>query len=212
MIASSKTGKEYKVGEVGLLTPTPHPCPALYPGQVKTVFFSKHCSLVPQKVGFITCSMRKATEAVLGDTLHQANHPVAPLLDIQPSKPMVYAGVYPFNAAEHKELKMALEKLCLNDSSVTVMVETSPALGQGWRLGFLGVLHMEVFTQRLDQEQQVQVVITAPSVPYRMKIGPLGPVELRGTDITASNPSEFLQRPQVAKNLAIQNLELSSGG
>ena len=78
---------------------------------------------------------------------------------------MVYAGVYPFNATEHKDLKVALEKLCLNDSSVTVMVETSPALGQGWRLGFLGVLHMEVFTQRLDQEQQVQVVITAPSVP-----------------------------------------------
>ena len=143
--------------------------------------------------------MRKATEAVLGDTLHQSNHPVAPLLDIQPSKPMVYAGVYPFNATEHKDLKVALEKLCLNDSSVTVMVETSPALGQGWRLGFLGVLHMEVFTQRLDQEQQVQVVITAPSVPYRMKIGDQGPTEMRGTEITASNPSEFLQRPQVCR-------------
>jgi elongation factor 4 len=141
--------------------------------------------------------MRKAREAVLGDTLHQKDHPVTPLLDIQPAKPMVFAGVYPFNASEHRDLKLALEKLCLNDSSVTVMVETSPALGQGWRLGFLGVLHMEVFTQRLDQEQDAQVVITAPSVPYRMLLNDNNSLELRGKEITASNPSEFLDKREV---------------
>ena len=143
--------------------------------------------------------MRKASEAVLGDTLYLTNHPVEPLLSIEPAKPMVFAGVYPFNASEHRDLKLALEKLCLNDSSVQVTQETSPALGAGWRLGFLGVLHMEVFCQRLDQEQDAQVVITAPSVPYKMKLNDRYPkAELRGTEITVSNPAEFLDKSFVA--------------
>jgi len=182
-IASSKTGREYKVGEVGLLTPSQHPCPALYPGQV----------------GYLMCNMRKAREAVLGDTLHLAGRPVTPLLDIQPAKPMVYAGVYPFNASEHRDLALALEKLCLSDPSVALKAETSAALGQGWRLGFLGVLHMEVFTQRLDQEQQVQVVITAPSVPYTMVLGARAGREQEGREVLASSPAEFLERPQVVE-------------
>jgi len=182
-IASSKTGREYRVGEVGLLTPSHHPCPALYPGQV----------------GYLMCNMRRAREAVLGDTLHLAGRPVTPLLDIQPAKPMVYAGVYPFNASEHRELALALEKLCLSDPSVALKAESSAALGQGWRLGFLGVLHMEVFTQRLEQEQQVQVVITAPSVPYTMVLGAGAGREQEGREVLASSPGEFLERPKVAE-------------
>ena len=142
--------------------------------------------------------MRKAQEAVLGDTLHLKDRPVTPLLDIEPARPMVFAGLYPFSGAEHKDLKVALEKLCLNDSSVSVSVETSAALGQGWRLGFLGVLHMEVFTQRLDQEHDHQVVITAPSVPYKMKVGPMGPKELQGQTLTISNPVEFMDKKVIS--------------
>ena len=83
---------------------------------------------------------------------------------------MVFAGVYPFNQSETKELKAAIERLTLNDRSVGVSMETSLALGQGWRLGFLGILHMEVFTQRLEQEFNAQVIVTAPSVPYQIRI------------------------------------------
>ena len=72
-------------------------------------------------------------------------------MSIEPAKPMVFAGVYPFNPGELKELKAALEKLCLNDNSVSLHMETIIALGQGWSLGFMGVLHVEVFTQRLEQ-------------------------------------------------------------
>ena len=92
-IASSKTGREYKVGEVGLLTPSQHPCPALYPGQVLlllllllTLFFTLLFTLtilLLLQVGYLMCNMRKAREAVLGDTLHLAGRPVTPLLDIQ---------------------------------------------------------------------------------------------------------------------------------
>ena len=85
-------------------------------------------------------------------------------------QPMVFAGVYPFNQSETKELKAAIERLTLNDRSVGVSMETSLALGQGWRLGFLGILHMEVFTQRLEQEFNAQVIVTAPSVPYQIRI------------------------------------------
>ena len=83
---------------------------------------------------------------------------------------MVFAGVYPFNQSEIRELKAAIERLTLNDRSVSVNVESSLALGQGWRLGFLGVLHMEVFTQRLEQEFNAQVLVTAPSVPYHITL------------------------------------------
>ncbi len=83
---------------------------------------------------------------------------------------MVFAGVFPFVSKDLPKLKEAMEKICLNDASVTVEKDSSPALGSGWRLGFLGVLHMEVFSQRLEQEYGASVVLTSPSVPYRLNI------------------------------------------
>ena len=91
---------------------------------------------------------QSAREAEIGDTFHSRDKKVEPLMTIEPAKPMVFAGVYPFNQSEIRELKAAIEKLALNDRSVDLNMETSMALGQGWRLGFLGILHMEVFTQR----------------------------------------------------------------
>eukprot|EP00092_Neocalanus_flemingeri_P039370 GFUD01042865.1.p1 GENE.GFUD01042865.1~~GFUD01042865.1.p1 ORF type:complete len:642 (+),score=216.87 GFUD01042865.1:140-2065(+) len=182
-VVSSKTGKEYKVKEVGLLTPSPHPCPALYPGQV----------------GYLISSMKTASEAVIGDTFFAKDRPVDPLLSIEPAKPMVYAGVYPFNPGELKELKVALEKLCLNDNSVSISMETSIALGQGWRLGFLGVLHMEVFTQRLEQEFNAQVVVTAPSVPYKIRMKDEGTKKRTGQELLVANPSEWVGRMDAAE-------------
>jgi translation elongation factor EF-4 len=105
------------------------------------------------QVGVFTCSMRSANEALAGDTFHAKDRPVESLGEVVTPKPMVYAGFYPQEPSELNKLKGAIEKVCLNDSSVTVMMESSLAMGSGWRLGFLGVLHMEVFSQRLQQEQ-----------------------------------------------------------
>jgi len=176
VVVSSKTGKEYKVKEVGLLTPRVHQCAALYPGQV----------------GYLVTNMKSAREAEIGDTLYAQNKPVKPLIDIEPAKPMVFAGVYPFNQSETKELKAAIERLTLNDRSVSVTMESSLALGQGWRLGFLGILHMEVFTQRLEQEFNAQVIVTAPSVPYNIRVK--DPRVTEGVVTTVSNPSDWVEK------------------
>ena len=99
---------------------------------------------------------QSAREAEIGDTFHSRDKVVQPLMTIEPAKPMVFAGVYPFNQSEIRELKAAIEKLALNDRSVSLNMETSLALGQGWRLGFLGILHMEVFTQRFVDKCKLQ--------------------------------------------------------
>jgi len=105
---------------------------------------------------------------------------------------MVFAGVYPFNQSETKELKAAIERLTLSDRSVSVTMESSLALGQGWRLGFLGILHMEVFTQRLEQEFNAQVIVTAPSVPYNIRVK--DPKVTEGIEMTVSNPSDWVEK------------------
>ena len=127
--------------------------------------------------------MRSSTEAKVGDTLFKKGLiDVQELVSFRKSKPMVFAGVYPMDQSETAALRSALDKLTLNDSSVTVAKESrcvkirrynflfnnsticSAALGQGWRLGFLGLLHMEVFNQRLEQEYGAEVIVTVPSV------------------------------------------------
>jgi len=186
VVVSHKTKKEYKVKEVGILTPGPQPCPQLFPGQV----------------GYLVTNMKSAREAEIGDTLHSKDKPVSPLISIEPAKPMVFAGVYPFNQSEIRELKAAIERLTLNDRSVSVNVESSLALGQGWRLGFLGVLHMEVFTQRLEQEFNAQVLVTAPSVPYHITLKDKQKRSEAGETIIVSNPSDWQD-----KRFAIEYLE-----
>lgn len=115
--------------------------------------------------------MRSSKEAIIGDTvfLKSLNPPEA-LTKIKSQQPMVYAGVYPSDQSKHVALRSAIEKLVLNDCAVTVTIDSSPALGQGWRLGFLGLLHMEVFCQRLQQEYDTEPIITAPSVTYQLRL------------------------------------------
>ncbi|CAO2639751.1 Translation factor Guf1, mitochondrial [Lemmus lemmus] len=150
-IVSAHTKKTYEVNEVGILNPNEQPTHKLYAGQV----------------GFLIAGMKDVTEAQIGDTLYLHNHPVEPLPGFKSAKPMVFAGVYPIDQSEYNNLKSAIEKLTLNDSSVTVHRDSSLALGAGWRLGFLGLLHMEVFNQRLEQEYNASVILTTPTVPYK---------------------------------------------
>ncbi|XP_069677973.1 translation factor GUF1 homolog, mitochondrial [Periplaneta americana] len=175
-IVSTHSGKSYEVKNLGLLRPHEEPVTKLLAGQV----------------GYLTCNMRSTQEAHIGDTLHHNNVSVSVLPGFKPTSPMVFAGVYPMDQSQHVTLRSAIEKLVLNDSAVTVTIDSSPALGQGWRLGFLGLLHMEVFNQRLEQEYNAQAVITAPSVTYKAKIFGEKNLRLYGKEeITITNPVNF---------------------
>ncbi|KAM9741818.1 translation factor GUF1, mitochondrial isoform 6-T6 [Menidia menidia] len=150
-IVSTHIGKTYEVNELGLLQPEEHPTQRLFAGQV----------------GYMIAGMKDVKEAQIGDTLHLQEQPVEALPGFKPAKAMVFAGMYPMDQSEYPGLRSAIERLTLNDSSVTVQRDSSLALGAGWRLGFLGLLHMEVFNQRLEQEYNASVIVTAPTVPYK---------------------------------------------
>lgn len=151
-IQSYTTGKSYPVKTISLLQPLETAVTKIGAGQV----------------GLISCTMRHSTESIIGDTIYLKNTKVAPLTKFKPPQPMVFAGIFPSDQSKHVGLRGAIEKLILNDSAVTMKKDSSPALGQGWRLGFLGLLHMEVFCQRLEQEYDAGPVITSPSVTYRV--------------------------------------------
>ncbi|KAJ2946196.1 hypothetical protein O0L34_g5130 [Tuta absoluta] len=111
---------------------------------------------------------------------------------VPPVKHMVYAGIYPADQSQHTLLSDSIKKLALNDSAVSVMVDSSPALGQGWRVGFLGLLHLDVFTQRLFQEYKAEAILTAPSVPYKVKIrGAKLIKQYRSEEILITNPLQL---------------------
>ncbi|XP_071486111.1 translation factor Guf1, mitochondrial-like [Diadema antillarum] len=150
-VTSAHSGKTYEVHDLGVMHPEPVSTEELYAGQV----------------GYVVPGMHNIKEAHMGDTFYHPNSPVQPLPGFKAAKPMVFAGLYPIDQSEYLSLRSAIERLTLNDSSVSVSRDSSPALGQGWRLGFLGLLHMEVFNQRLEQEHNANVIMTVPSVPFK---------------------------------------------
>jgi len=151
-ITLAQSGKKYEVLELGLMFPDQQPREALYPGQV----------------GYLITGMKTVKEARVGDTLYHTKKAVEAFPGFKPAKPMVFAGIYPTISAEFENLQDAIEKLTLNDASVTVEKKSSDALGLGFRCGFLGLLHMDVFRQRLEQEYGLDVIATAPSVLYKL--------------------------------------------
>ncbi|KAG8947680.1 Translation factor guf1 mitochondrial [Tulasnella sp. 424] len=119
-------------------------------------------------VGYVACNMKQSSEAHIGDTFYRMGEPVEPLGGFKQSKAMVYAGVFPVDSNDFPKLEESIARLTLTDRSVSVQRESSAALGQGCRLGFLGTLHMDVFRQRLEDEYDANVIITSPSVPYEI--------------------------------------------
>ena len=113
--------------------------------------------------------MKTVREAAVGETLFDPSQQdkVVPFPGFSAIQPTVYSGLFPVNSSDYDDLRMAVERLCLNDPSVVITPDSSTALGLGWRVGFLGVLHMEVFSQRLEQEYDAEVILTAPSVEYK---------------------------------------------
>jgi GTP-binding protein LepA len=142
-----------EVEQLGVFTPKPLPVESLAAGEV----------------GFVIAGIKKVSDVAIGDTLTDAKDPAPePLPGFKEIKPMVFAGLYPVDADQYAELRDALEKLRLNDSSFFYEPETSTALGFGFRCGFLGLLHMEIVEERLEREFNLELLITAPSVRYRV--------------------------------------------
>lgn len=177
MITLAHEGLEYEVLELGLMYPDQQPMDALYAGQV----------------GYLITGMKTVREARVGDTLYHSRFPVKPFPGFKPAKPVVFAGIFPVDASEFELLRDAIEKLTLNDASVTVEKKSSPALGLGFRCGFLGLLHMDVFKQRLEQEYNVTVIATAPSVLFKVKM------EHTGETIDVETPSDFPDPSQISE-------------
>ncbi|MBP7416201.1 MAG: translation elongation factor 4 [Pyrinomonadaceae bacterium] len=147
------TGREYLVETIGVNRPRPTPIGELGPGEV----------------GFLTASIKTVADVEIGDTITDAARPVAePLPGFQEVKPMVFAGLYPIDAAQYEDLRDAMEKLRLNDASFFFEPESSTALGFGFRCGFLGLLHMEIVQERLEREFNLELITTAPGVRYRV--------------------------------------------
>ena len=137
-------------------------------------------------VGFIEASIKEVKDARVGDTITSANHPTdAPLSGYKEVLPMVYSGIYPAEGESFDKLRDALEKLQVNDASLVFEQENSQALGVGLRSGFLGLLHMDIITQRLEREYDLNIIATAPSVIYKVK--------LKGVEneVEIQNPNDF---------------------
>ncbi|KAJ1917375.1 Translation factor guf1 mitochondrial [Mycoemilia scoparia] len=153
-IVSSHSKTKYEVAEIGIMHPEQTPTTSLHAGQV----------------GYFVCNMKSIVETHVGDTFYHVDAPVKPLPGFVPAKSMVFAGVFPIDASDFVRLDESIKQLILNDSSVSVQKETSAALGQGFRLGFLGTLHLDVFRQRLEEEYDTNVIITHPTVPYKDEV------------------------------------------
>ncbi len=175
-IRSMATGNEFDVTEVGVFTPQLRPVEELTAGEV----------------GYIAASIKSVAETKVGDTITGAERPAAqPLSGYKQVNPMVFCGIYPADGADYDDLRDALDKLRLNDASLSFEPETSVALGYGFRCGFLGLLHMEIIQERLEREFDLDLVTTAPSVVYRVRL-------LDGSERTIDNPTNLPPAAEIA--------------
>src|SRR5215470_11847963 len=146
------TQKDFEVLAVGAFSPHPSELETLSVGEV----------------GFVIANIKQVADTKIGDTITESERPAPALPGFKNVKPMVFAGIFPTDSARYTELREALEKLALNDSSFTYEAETSLALGFGFRCGFLGLLHMEIVQERLEREYNLDLIVTAPTVRYRL--------------------------------------------
>ncbi|XP_078324001.1 translation factor Guf1, mitochondrial-like [Crassostrea virginica] len=168
--------QHFDVQEIGILYPEPTPTNTLLSGQV----------------GYVIAMVKSSTGTLVGDTMYHKSTPVDPLPGFRPAKAMVFAGIYPIDQSQYDKLRESITKLTFNDSSVSVTQDSSAALGPGWCIGFLGLLHMDVFKQRLEQEFDANVIITAPNIPYKVKIfGAKNIKYYKGEELTILNPCKL---------------------
>ncbi len=190
-ILMMSTGGIFEVTEVGIHNPKEQEVSELTVGDV----------------GYICASIKNVSETRVGDTITLADNPASkPLPGYRKLNPMVYCGLYPIDSSKYNDLREALEKLELNDSSLQYDPETSQALGFGFRCGFLGMLHMEIIQERIEREFNIDIIATAPSVIYKIEL-------TDGTKIDVSNPSEMpdpqkinqIKEPIVKSSIMVPN-------
>jgi GTP-binding protein LepA len=163
------TGASYGVDGVGVFTP------------MKT----DTASLGPGEIGFLNASIKQVRDTRVGDTITEEKRPTTDMLPgFKPAVPVVFCGLFPVDAADFEDLRDAVERLALNDASFSFEMETSAALGFGFRCGFLGLLHLEVIRERLEREYGVDLITTAPSVVYKMGL-------TDGTEVELHNPADM---------------------
>ena len=171
------TGKEYDADEVGVLRLNMEPCKELSAGNV----------------GYIISGIKSSKEVRVGDTITHVAEPCdKPIEGFEAVKPMVFAGVYPVDTDDYEELRASIEKLQLNDASLTFEPESSLALGFGFRCGFLGLLHREIVQERLTREFNMDVITTVPNVQYKVKL-------TNGSEIDVYNPSGMPEPNNIAE-------------
>ena len=152
-------------------------------------------SLKAGEVGYLYASIKSISDVLVGDTITLDSNPANKALPgYKPMKPMVYSGLYPIDASKFEDLREALEKLKLNDSSLTFEPETSKALGFGFRCGFLGLLHMEIIEERIEREFSIDLIATSPSVVYEV-------ILTDGSKILVDSPTKMPKRELVSKTL-----------
>ena len=172
-----QTGKQYEVTEVGVFVPNPKPCDSLMAGDV----------------GYIAGSIKTISDVAVGDTITHTMQPCQEALSgYKKVQPVVYCGIYLVDGSKYNELKDALEKLKLNDASLEYMPEVSEALGFGFRCGFLGLLHLEIITERIEREFNLDIITTAPGVSYMI-------YKTNGEVLEISNPSKWLSPVEISR-------------
>jgi GTP-binding protein LepA len=173
-IKMMKTGATYEIDKVGVFKPKPTDVESLGPGEV----------------GFLVASIKEVADCAIGDTLTEEKRPTATALPgYKEVQPVVFCGLFPTDAGDFDELRSAMGKLRLNDASFTWEMETSAALGMGFRCGFLGLLHLEIIQERLSREFDLDLIATAPSVVYQMTM-------TDGSELELHNPADM---PDVVK-------------
>ena len=180
---------EYEVTELGVKTPNE----------------VKKDSLSAGEVGYICASIKSIQDVFIGDTITLADDPCSePLPGYRKMNPMVYCGMYPTDNSKYNDLRDALEKLQLNDSSLTFEAESSKALGFGFRIGFLGLLHMEVIQERLEREYNLNLIATAPSVVYKVTLTDGSVVDIDNPSMMPDNTKiDYIEEPYVKASIMV---------
>tara|TARA_Y100000816_G_scaffold267153_2_gene228315 strand:- start:183 stop:1994 length:1812 start_codon:yes stop_codon:yes gene_type:complete len=195
-IKMMSNNKEYDVEKVGIFTPKPKDIPELNAGEI----------------GFITTGIKELSETKVGDTICDArNSLIDALPGFKPSKPVVFCGLFPVDSSEYQKLKDGLAKLQLNDASFSFEAESSSALGLGFRCGFLGLLHMEIVTERLEREFDINLITTTPGVVYKIHMNN-GEIKILQNPSNLPDPTliSFIEEPWIKATLITPDQYLGS--
>ncbi|MEL7106668.1 MAG: translation elongation factor 4 [Pseudomonadota bacterium] len=188
-ITMMQTGAKYGIDKLAVLRPEMQDIPELGPGEI----------------GILTASIKQVRDTKVGDTItHEKGGTSDPLPGFAPSVPVVFCGLFPVDSAQFEDLRDAIEKLALNDASFTSEMETSAALGFGFRCGFLGLLHLEVIRDRIEREYDIDLITTAPSVIYNVYMRDGAMVELHNpADMPDMTHVEHLEEPRIKATIMV---------